>query len=272
MPAERRPLAVRLRDGERLLGLVVKIPSPQIIEAAGHAGYDLVVIDSEHGPADTEALEHHLRAAGSARIAALVRVSGTGGGEVLRALDAGAEGVVVPRVNTAAEAEQAVAAAHYPPRGTRGLATSTRAGRHGLVDVGAHVQRAREQTLVVAQVEDAEAIPHTAAIASQPGVDVVFLGPTDLSMSLGRPGELSHPAVQEAIGQIVDAVRDAGGAALCALVGSEDEARAWWLRGAQVVLFAAPSIVSKRLNEIARAVRGDGAERDGRAVFEEVSP
>jgi 4-hydroxy-2-oxoheptanedioate aldolase len=272
MPAEPRPLAARLRGGERLLGLVVKIPCPQIVESAGWCGYDLVVIDSEHGPADTEALEHHLRAADAVGIPALVRVGNNAGDEILRALDAGAQGVVVPHVNSAAEAVEAVAAAHYPPGGTRGLATSTRAGRHGLVGAVEHVERAREQTVVFAQIEDAAAVPHAGAIASVPGVDAVFLGPSDLSMSLGHPGDLAHPTVDAAIGEIAGAVHAARAGALCTLVGNPEAARSWWERGAQVVLFAAPAVISKHLNEIALAVRGPGAGRDEDVVLEEVSP
>ncbi|HEX7292135.1 MAG TPA: aldolase/citrate lyase family protein [Conexibacter sp.] len=273
MPAEHRaPLAERLRAGERLAGLIVKIPGPQVVECAGHSGYDLVVIDTEHGPADTEALEHHLRAAASAGIPALVRVSGLARGEVLRALDAGADGVVVPQVENAAAAAQAVALAHYPPRGARGLATSTRAGRHCMTDVREHVRRARERTLVIAQVEDVAAVPHAAAIAAEPGIDGVFLGPTDLSMSLGHPGELSHPRVAATIDSVTEQVQAVGGAAMLALVGSEQEARAWWGRGAQVVLFVAAAVISKRLSEIACALDGARAELDGEAVLEEVGP
>ncbi len=272
MPPERPPLAERLRAGERLAGLIVKIPGPQIVECAGHCGYDLVVIDTEHGPADTEALEHHLRAAATAGVPALVRVGGPVREEIQHALDAGAEGIVVPRVSSAEEAARAVTLAHYPPRGTRGLATSTRAGRHGLIDVGEHVRRARERTLVVAQVEDAAAVSHAGAIAAEPGLDAVFLGPSDLSMSLGHPGELSHPRVSKAIEQVSEGVRAAHAAPLFALVGSEAEARAWWERGAQVVLFVAAAVIARRLSEIARGVQAARAELGGNVVLEEVGP
>lgn len=270
MSGERPCLAERIRAGERLLGLVVKIPGPAVLEIAGHSGYDLVVIDTEHGPADTEALEHHLRAADGAGVPALVRVGGIDPCEILRALDAGAEGIVVPRVDTAAQAAAAVAAAHYPPHGRRGLATSTRAGRHGLVGLAEHVRRARERTLVVVQVEDAEALPHVAAIAAEPGVDGVFLGPTDLSMSLGQPGDLAHPLVADAIEQVAAQVREASRAPLCTLVGDEHEAQRWYARGAQIVLLAAPPLIAKRLYELARAVRDGRATTDGEAVLKEV--
>ncbi|MEN3284303.1 MAG: 4-hydroxy-2-oxoheptanedioate aldolase [Solirubrobacteraceae bacterium] len=271
MSADRQTLSERLRGGERLLGLVVKMPCAQVIECAGHIGYDLIVIDCEHGPADTEPLEHHLRAADSVRIPVLVRVGGISGDEVLRALDAGAQGIVVSRVCTPEQAAHAVATAHYPPIGVRGLATSTRAGRYGLVDVDEHVRRARTETLVIAQVEDAAALAHARAIAAEQGIDAVFLGPTDLSMSLGYPGQLAHPVVVDAIEHVTQEVR-AAGQVLVTLVSDEAEARAWWDRGAQVVLLAAPIVIAKRLTEIARSVRGGQACDADDALLEEVGP
>src|SRR5262245_35125759 len=105
------------------------MPAPATLELAGHTGFDFALIDTEHGIADGQQLEHHLRAADSAGLDCVVRVGANDSTEILRALDAGARGVVVPHVTTAAEAAAAVRAAHYPPIGKRGLALSTRAGR-----------------------------------------------------------------------------------------------------------------------------------------------
>jgi 4-hydroxy-2-oxoheptanedioate aldolase len=256
--AGRLAFAARLRAGEPLTGLVVKMPAPWLLELAGRSGFDFAIVDTEHGPAEVDALEHHLRAADCVGLPALVRVATGGRGEILHALDAGAQGVVVPHVGDAAAAEAVVRAAHYPPRGSRGLATTTRAGHHGTVSVSEHVRTADDSTLVVAQVEDANAVPRTAAIAGTPGVDVTFLGAADLAMSLGHPGDGSHPVVAAAIEHVVRGVRDAGGA-LCVVAGDEHEARAWRERGAQLVAFVAPVLVARCLRAVAAAV---GAPRD----------
>ncbi|WP_320669474.1 HpcH/HpaI aldolase family protein [Patulibacter defluvii] len=249
-----RRIAERIRAGESLVGVVVKIPGAAMVETAGLAGFDLVVIDAEHGAGDTALLEDHLRAASAAGIAALVRVGRNGDLEVLRALDAGAAGIVVPHVDDAAAAEQAVTAAYYPPRGRRGLATSTRAGRYGLTSLAAHVRRANDATVVIVQVEDVAAVPHARAIADVPGVDAVFLGPTDLSMSLGRPGDVEHPDVADAIDRVVAGVGD-GDAGLCVFAPTVDSALGWRRKGAQIVLFGGPAILSHGFRQIVGAVK-----------------
>lgn len=248
-------LSARVRGGAPLIGMIVKMPGPAIVETAAHCGFDLVVIDTEHGAAGTELLEHHLRAADSAGVPALVRVGSADGPEILRALDAGACGIVVPHVSDAATAERIVRSAHYPARGTRGLATSTRAGHHGLVDVREHIAAAREQTLVVVQIEDVAAVEHVAEIAAVDGVDAIFVGPTDLSLSLGHPGDLDHPDVDAAIGQIVGEVVGGRDAALWVVAGDAEATAGWHGRGAGVVLFAAPALITREFRRVASAAK-----------------
>lgn len=243
-----RTLARRLRGGETLYGLIAKMPGPATVEQGGHAGFDFVMLDTEHGAAGSDMLEHHVRAADSAGIETLVRVGGPEPVETLRALDAGASGVVVPHVNDAAAAQAAVRAAHYPPVGTRGLAVSTRAGRHGANGAKYHVEWALENTLVVVQVEHAEALDHVSDIAGSRHVDAIFLGPSDLAMSLGHPGNPGHETVAEAIDRVAEAVADVDGAVLCVLVNSEEEARVWEDRGARMILFSATALLGERLS------------------------
>lgn len=262
-PAPDRPLAARLGAGETLYGLLVKMPAPATVELGGHCGFDFVLLDTEHGAADGMVLENHLRAADSAGVASLVRVGTHEPIEALRALDAGAVGIVAPHVNDAAEAHAVVRAAHYPPRGVRGFAVSTRAGRHGRTGVAEHARTALDETLVVVQVEDAAALDHVSEIASVDHVNAVFMGPNDLSVSLGHPGDLSHPTVAAAVDRVVEAVSGSDGAALCALVGSEREARLWEARGARLILFSASALLGERLAGIVAGLRGDG---DGTAV------
>ena len=191
-------LATRLAAGESLTALFAKLPCAAQLEAAGHAGFDLVLLDTEHGPADALALEEHLRAAAAVGIAALVRVPALDPAAILGALDAGADGVVVPHVLDAAGAEAAVAAAHYPPRGRRGLALSTRAGRYGAAALEDHLRRAAEETCVIVQIEDRSAVEAADAILAVPGVSGVLIGATDLAMSLGHAPDREIEAVTAA--------------------------------------------------------------------------
>jgi 4-hydroxy-2-oxoheptanedioate aldolase len=227
------------------------------VELAGHCGFDFVVLDTEHGKSDTGDLEHHLRAADSVGIPSLVRLGKGEPVETLRALDAGAAGIVSPHVNDAKDARAVVRAAHYPPVGVRGFAVSTRAGHHGRKGVAEHARAALEETVVVVQVEDAVALDQVAEIASVARVDAVFLGPNDLSVSLGHPGDLSHPEVAAAVDRIVEEVGRAKEAALCSLVGTEEEARDWEARGARLLLFSATALLGQRLSDIMAALRAE---------------
>ncbi|MCP9977754.1 SDR family oxidoreductase [Actinomadura madurae] len=168
-------------------------------------------------------LENHIRAADSAGVPVLVRVTANQPVQILHALDAGAAGVIVPHVDTAEQAAAAVRAAHYPPHGSRGFALSTRAGRYGATRTDVHMRTA-ERTLVIAQIEDVAALPHVAAIAATPRLDAVWVGPSDLSLSLGRPGRPDHPDVLAAIDRIVADTHRAANAKLCVLARDEREA------------------------------------------------
>lgn len=170
----------RLRSKEELLGLIVKMPGHALLEVAGHLGFDFALIDTEHGSGGTGDLENHLRAAGSAGLDVVVRVGANNSLPVLRALDAGAQGVIVPHVDTPQDAEAAVQSAHYPPIGARGLAASTRAGRFSTDTLTEHLERARRETTVIVQIEDIAAVEHGYQIASTEHIDAVWLGPGDL--------------------------------------------------------------------------------------------
>ncbi len=243
-------IAKRLSRGETVYGLLTKMSSPAIVELAGHVGFDFVVLDTEHGMAGAESLEHHLRASDAAGTEAIVRVGGPEPIETLRALDAGASGVIVPHVNDAQAAEKAVRAAHYPPNGERGLAVSTRAGRQGLSDIKDHIEHALENTMVIVQAEHAEALENISEIASSEHIDAIFLGPSDLSLSLGHPGKMDHPTVVRAVDLIVRTVVESNSAALCVLAASEEEAHSWEKRGARVILFSASALLGERLKRL----------------------
>lgn len=247
-------LKTRLKQRDLLHGLFVMIPSPAVVEMVGYAGFDYAILDTEHGAAGTETLEHQLRAADACGLPALVRTVSPAAGEILRALEAGASGVLVPHVTTPEDAAAIVRAAHYPPMGTRGMATTSRAGRHGVTTVAAHLQQARERTIVMVQIEDAAALPNVAAIARTPGIDAVFIGPADLAISLGFPGEPNHPTVAAAIRKIVEEVRDAG-QVIAGFAREEEDALVLAKQGISFICLSTTLVFSKRLVQLAKSLK-----------------
>jgi 2-keto-3-deoxy-L-rhamnonate aldolase RhmA len=192
----------RLAKREPLLGTLLTLPSPEIAELLAGAGFDWLFLDMEHGLLDFAAAQRMIQAAGHA-CPCVVRVPSHEPIAVAKALDTGAAGVILPHVNTADEARDAVQAAKYPPLGARsiGVARAQDYGR-GLSDA---IARGNDETVVVAQVEHAAAVGAIADIVAVPGVDAVFIGPFDLSASFGKPGEISAPEVRDAIATFVGA-------------------------------------------------------------------
>lgn len=199
----------RMRRGDRLLGFFIGTPSPATVEMAGLCGYDFVIIDTEHGPADVETIENMLRAAAMHGMAGLVRVPDGSVASIQRVLDAGADGILVPHVSSAVIAREVVERALYAPEGKRGVALS-RSSAYGTVDSKAYYASRNRHTVVIIMVEDAEALPVLDEIVSVPGIDAVFIGPGDLGASLGQAGDTRHPLVQEAVSRIVEAAKRAG--------------------------------------------------------------
>lgn len=180
---DRRSLRARLRDGERVSGALVRMPCEEVVEMLAVAGLDFVLVDCEHGPADVLALRHHLALADAHGLAVLVR---PGEGEHVlaqRALDQGAQGVVAPHVESPADAEALVRALRYPPRGARGFATYSRAGRFGTVTADGHRAAAEDRTLVIAMLESPAAIRDAGAILAVDGIDGYLVGVADLGAS-----------------------------------------------------------------------------------------
>lgn len=247
-------LKARLAAGDTLYGMFIMLPSPAVVEMVGYAGFDYVILDAEHGAAGSETLENQLRAADAAGIPALVRICGQTPAEVLHVLDAGACGIVVPHVLDARQAGDLVRASHYPPKGRRGLATTARAGRHGMVALADHLKAAADEIIVMPQVEDADAVPQAGAIAAVDGVDAVFVGPADLSLSMGHPGNPAHPEVARTIDGIVAEVGKQGRVA-STFARSEAEARELVQRGFRMICFSTTSVFSNRLVEMAKGLK-----------------
>ncbi|WP_245980186.1 HpcH/HpaI aldolase family protein [Streptomyces diacarni] len=204
------PLKERLAGGERLLGGLLRLPAGPLVEMAGVAGLDFVVIDCEHGPADVVPLQQHIQAAAAHGLPVLIRVGTEEPSLVLRALDAGAQGVIVPHVDSADHARRAVAWAHYPPRGERGFATYSRSGRFGEAGIAEHLAHAAATTVVVPMLETPQACAAAGEILAVSGVDAVLVGPADLSVAMGLTGGAAEPQVRGATQQVVEAAKRSG--------------------------------------------------------------
>jgi 4-hydroxy-2-oxoheptanedioate aldolase len=186
--------------GRPALGCSVMIPSPQVVEMVAHAGFDWVLIDIEHGTIGPETAELMVMAADAAGIAPIIRPRSNLPAEISAAMDRGAMGVQVPHVNTAADARAAVAAVKFGPGAMRGLAAGTRPDSYGLGGrMDAFAEAANAQSLVCVQLEHEAAIANVDEILAVAGVDVFFIGPSDLSQSMGHPGNPKAPPVKEAI-------------------------------------------------------------------------
>lgn len=202
-----RNLKERLKAGELLYGTLLTVGATEVADIMAGVGFDWLFVDAEHGALDPRDVLQILQTV-AGRVPCLVRVPILDEAWIKRALDAGADGVIVPQVSTAEQAERAVRFAHFAPRGTRGLGTS-RANRYGNSMAGV-LDRAKAQTVVVVQAESGAAIENIEAIARVPDLDAVFVGPFDLSASLGRPGEVDHPEIKQAIERVSEACRGAG--------------------------------------------------------------
>ncbi len=196
-------LKEKLRMGKPCVGLFATIPSPSIVELAAVAGFDYVIIDLEHGVIDYETMENMVRAADVHGLTAVVRVPESFEDAVLKALEAGAHGVEIPHIGSAAEAEKAVKAVKYAPEGMRGVSPYTRAAWYTSIPPREHFAVSNRETMVVLQIEGVEGVENMEAIASVKGVDVLFVGPYDLSQALGVPGDVDNEKVLAALKKLV---------------------------------------------------------------------
>lgn len=189
-----------LHAGKPQFGCSVMVPSPQIVEMLGAAGFDWVLLDCEHGTIGLETLEIMCMAAEAAGITPIARPRSNDPMEIAAVLDRGAAGVQIPHVNSAEDARRAVASVKFGPRSLRSLAAGTRPDAYGLrTSMTAYSERANAETLVVVQIEHEAALAHVDAMLAVKDIDVFFIGPSDLSQSMGFPGNPKAPPVAQAI-------------------------------------------------------------------------
>lgn len=190
------------------LGCFSKTTDSAFVEACGYAGLDFIIIDMEHGPVSYETVHNHVRAAKLGGVHSIIRAKSNDEHSIGSALDSGADGVQVPNVNTVAQAKQAVSAAKFHPKGSRGVCRFVRAAKFGTQDKSDYFSLANEKLLIL-QVEGVEGVNNLEEILAIPGIDVLFIGPYDLSQSVGKPGEVDAPEVTELMQKIAEQAKAA---------------------------------------------------------------
>lgn len=233
-PDGRRSLRERLKAREPAVGTFLQTADPVIVEALADVGFDLLCVDAEHGHVSLEALQSVVRAADLHGLDVIVRVRECSAADIASSLDAGAAGVLVPRVSGAAEAELGVRSARFPPEGARGFGPG-RAARYGM-EMESYLERAREATLVAVQIETEPGLAALDEILAVEGIDVVFVGPNDLALSLGLRDPANASVLDATIASILSRTR-AGRRVPGIFAASVDAAARSLAVGAQLVVF-----------------------------------
>jgi 4-hydroxy-2-oxoheptanedioate aldolase len=197
-----------LAAGRQQIGIWNTVPGPVVTEALACTGYDWVVVDTEHSLTDVPDTMGMMQALAAHGVAAVVRPATNDVVLIKRFLDLGAHTLMIPYVQTADEAEAAVRAMHYPPRGVRGVSGMTRANGYGAVS--GYFEAAAAELCLIVQIETLAAVDRIAEIAAVPGVDALFIGPADLGMSMGRTGGMADPEVQAVVERAIKGIVAAG--------------------------------------------------------------
>jgi len=192
----------KLEAGEIVFGSFVKLDAPAIVELYGIAGFDFVILDAEHGCYTHAGLENMIRTCERMGMSSVVRTPDAGEANILHVLDSGASGIQVPSLKSAAEVREVIRKAKYWPLGERGSARACRAAAYGTLPD--YEQRANRETLVSVHVENKEMVEDIEALCAVDELDVLFIGPGDLSASLGHPGDAAHPDVVAAIDRVIE--------------------------------------------------------------------
>jgi 4-hydroxy-2-oxoheptanedioate aldolase len=245
----------KLQAGETVYGCFIRYPDASLIEVQGYLGWDFLVFDGEHGTLEPRDCENLVRSAELRGVTSIVRVTTNFAPIILRFLDTGAQGLHVPWVNTVEDAERAVRAVKYFPRGNRGLAGVRAADFAQVGNFGDYIAQANAETLVVLQIESVQAVEQLSEMIDIDGVDVIFIGPSDLTHSLGVAGQMDHPKVKSTLDRIVELVEPSN-KALGIMVGSAVAAREWRQRGARYITIGLDSIVSPAVLAYLSACRG----------------
>lgn len=243
-----------LKEGKPVFGPFMKSTDPAFIEVAGYSGFDFVILDMEHGPAGFSELQNLIRAALLANVVPIVRTSDSAEVSIAKPLDLGALGVQIPQVTSSEMAKACIKAARFFPKGERGVCRFVRAANYSYLPREEYFRKANE-ILIIIQLEGKEAIKEIDNILKVEGIDILFIGPYDLSQSLGLPGKIDHPVVIEAMNDIVKRAR-ALGIVVGTFTDTLQSAEMWKKAGVQYISYSvdvgiftnACSLLVKELN------------------------
>lgn len=199
----------KIKNGEDVYGMFMKTNDPMFVEAVGISGFDYVILDMEHGPVTIENQQNNIRAAEARNMVPIIRLKDRGENTIGKALDIGAYGIQVPQINNAEEARRVVKYAKFYPYGMRGVCRFVRAADYSNMDRYEYFNSSKD-ILIILQLEGIDAIRNLDEILEVDGVDILFIGPYDLSQSLGIPGQVNNPKVVNAMKDIVKKAKDKG--------------------------------------------------------------
>ncbi len=197
------PIKAGLREGRKYVGTFAKIPDPCVVELLALRGFDFFIVDNEHSQMSKESMLGLVRTADISGIVPIVRVRENSRAQILQALDAGALGVMVPETNSAAEVRHVVESAYYTPLGGRGYTASSRAAGYGTMDPAEYAAIANANIISLVYCETQAALDNLDEMLAVPGVDVMWIGPMDLTQALGVIGKPAHPRVTKAVETVV---------------------------------------------------------------------
>jgi 4-hydroxy-2-oxoheptanedioate aldolase len=234
------------RPNQTILGTFLEIPAAEMAEIVGGAGFDCAIVDAEHGMLGTEVSLELVRGCDAVGLATLYRVPCLDHHRIGQALDFGASAVMVPNIQNKLDAEAAVRAAKYHPRGDRGVNPFTRGAGYNSADEDTdYYQRSNRETAVVLQIEGTEGIGNLEAILDVPDIDCIFIGPFDLSQSLGIPGKVTDPRVLDAIRRIVQTASRKN-IAVGSFTPTMEQAKNYSQIGIRFVAYATDTLIAQR--------------------------
>ena len=243
----------KLKSGEPVVGCFASIESATTVELLALAGMDFVMLDGEHNPIDPGIAATMFRAADGIGVPALARVGENQQQVIAKYMDAGCLGVMIPMVNNGPDALRVVQSVKYPPEGKRGLA-NVRANNYGMAGPsGEYVEKANQRTVVIVQIETMDGVEHADEIVATEGVDVVFLGPSDLSVALGVPGQGKHQIVLDTIEALTKKIVAAGKVSGTIARAPEDY-RYWRDRGVGLFLTGANTLLGAAASEYVQEI------------------
>ena len=232
----------KLKRGEYVIGPFMKSRDPAMVEIVGLSGFDFAILDMEHSALSIESVEDLIRMTEVRGIDSIVRVPEISESAISGPLDAGASGVLVPHVDTKRQAEEVVFLSKFSPLGERGMDVFARAADYSHVPKDVYLNEANRKTLLIIQIEGKKGVENLDDILSVKGLDTIFVGPYDLSQSLGVPGEIDHPRVIEKIKQVVGKVRKAG-LSLGIYVDDAETAKRWIDLGVQFIALLVDMVI-----------------------------